>query len=144
MNRVIWLLLVLLPGSALAEEGVIYRCTSSSSDVPTLQRTPCATGSKQQVLRIPDPANSQPAAAAPVAAEPASVPVETPAPVPSGPAVAPAAPAKPRRADEGRTIMEAGMVEHAGDDQILDSATLPTARAAATCTSTKPRPAAAS
>ena len=65
MNRVIWLLLVLLPGSALAEEGVIYRCTSSSSDIPTLQRTPCPTGSKQQVLRIPDPANSQPAAAAP-------------------------------------------------------------------------------
>ncbi|WP_329891827.1 hypothetical protein [Stenotrophomonas sp. SMYL11] len=124
MNRVIWLLLALLPGSTLAEEGMIYRCTSSSSDVPTLQRTPCPTGSKQQVLRIPDPANTQPAAAAPVAAEPAPAPVETPAPVPAGPAVAPGAPAKPRRADEGRTIMEAGMVEHEGDDQILDSATL--------------------
>lgn len=124
MNRLIWLLLALLPGSALAEEGVIYRCTSSSSDVPTLQRTPCPTGSRQQVLRVPGPANPQPAAAAPVAAEPAPAPVETPAPVPAGTAVAPAAPAKPRRGDEGRTIMEAGMVEREGANQILDSATL--------------------
>lgn len=141
MNRVIWLLLVLLPGSALAEEGVIYRCTSSSSDIPTLQRTPCPTGSKQQVLRIPGKGNAQPAAAAPVVAEPAPTPVETPAPLPANPGVAPAAPAKARRADEGRTIMEAGTVEHEGDDQILDSATLrrdAEARAAGSDGSPKP------
>ncbi|WP_312647270.1 hypothetical protein [Stenotrophomonas sp.] len=122
MNRLIWLALALLPGTALAETGVVYRCTSSSSDVPTLQRTPCPSGSKQQVLRVPDPASAQPAAPTP-APEPAPAAVGPPATAPAGPA-APAAPAGPRRADEGRTIMEAGMVEREGGNQILDSATL--------------------
>jgi len=118
MNKLIWLALALLPGAALAETSVVYRCTSSSSDVPTLQRTPCPSGSKQQVLRVPDPANAQPAVVAPTPV------VETPAPLPAGPAPAPAPSATPRRADEGRTIMEAGMVEREGGNQILDSATL--------------------
>lgn len=123
MKRVIWLALVLLPGSALAEEGVIYRCTSGSSDVPTLQRTPCPAGSKQQVLRVPDPSSTQPAA---VAASPAPAPalIEAPTLAASDPIAAPEATAAPRRADEGRTIMEAGMVEREGGDLILDSATL--------------------
>ncbi|OBU68012.1 hypothetical protein A9K58_08590 [Stenotrophomonas maltophilia] len=121
MNKVIWLALALLPGPALAEEGVIYRCTSSSSDVPTLQRTPCPSGSTQQVLRVPEAANRQPATIAP---ESAPVPAEAPLPVPAASVAAPLPPALPRRADEGRTIMQAGMVEREGGDQILDSATL--------------------
>ena len=123
MNKLIWLAVALLPGSALAEAGVVYRCTSSSSDVPTLQRTPCPAGSKQQVLRVPDPASAQPAVIAPEHA-PAPAAVAAPPPAPPVPASAPAAPAAPRRADEGRTIMEAGMVEREGGNQILDSATL--------------------
>ena len=121
MNRVIWLLLVLLPGSALAEEGVIYRCTSSSSDVPTLQRTPCPSGSKQQVLRVPAPSSPQPAAVEPSSAP---APVSPRVPAVTEPAPGTAATSAPRRADQGRTIMEAGMVEREGENQILDSATL--------------------
>ncbi|WP_295567138.1 hypothetical protein [uncultured Stenotrophomonas sp.] len=123
MKRLIWLALALLPGSALAEESVIYRCTSSSSDIPTLQRTPCPSGSKQQVLRVPDPSNAQPAVVVPTAAPPPAV-AEMPAAAPTRSAAVPAAAAAPRRADEGRTIMEAGMVEREGGNQILDSATL--------------------
>ncbi|WP_164136775.1 hypothetical protein [Stenotrophomonas maltophilia] len=116
MNRLIWLALALLPGTALAEAGVVYRCTSSNSDIPTLQRTPCPSGSKQQVLRVPEPASAPPAVAAPP---------QAPAPaVTEAPAAVPATAAAPRRADEGRTIMEAGMVEREGGNQILDSATL--------------------
>lgn len=123
MNRLIWLALALLPGTALAEAGVVYRCTSSNSDIPTLQRTPCPSGSKQQVLRVPEPASAQPAVVAPPPA-PAPAVTETPAAVPTRSAAVPAAAAAPRRADEGRTIMEAGMVEREGGNQILDSATL--------------------
>ncbi|ENE1252491.1 MULTISPECIES: hypothetical protein [Stenotrophomonas maltophilia group] len=123
MNRLIWLALALLPGTALAEAGVVYRCTSSNSDIPTLQRTPCPSGTKQQVLRVPEPASAQPAVvAAPQA--PAPVVTRTPAAAPTRPEAVPAAAAAPRRADEGRTIMEAGMVEREGGNQILDSATL--------------------
>lgn len=123
MNRLIWLALALLPGTALAEAGVVYRCTSSNSDIPTLQRTPCPSGAKQQVLRVPEPASAQPAVvAAPQA--PAPVATGTPAAAPTRPEAVPAAAAAPRRADEGRTIMEAGMVEREGGNQILDSATL--------------------
>ncbi|PZS68579.1 hypothetical protein [Stenotrophomonas maltophilia] len=123
MNRLIWLALALLPGTALAEAGVVYRCTSSNSDIPTLQRTPCPSGTKQQVLRVPEPASTQPAVvAAPQA--PAPVVTGTPAAAPTRPEAVTAAAAAPRRADEGRTIMEAGMVEREGGNQILDSATL--------------------
>ncbi|MBA0447272.1 hypothetical protein [Stenotrophomonas maltophilia] len=121
MRRLIWLALVLLPGTAMAEEGVIYRCTNGSSDVPTLQRTPCPTGSKQQVLRVPALDSSQPAGVEPS-------PVQDPVPAvvsgPTGPVTPPATTTAPRRADEGRTIMEAGMVEAEGGNQILDSAAL--------------------
>lgn len=120
MNRLIWLALALLPGAALAEESVIYRCTSSSSDVPTLQRTPCPSGSTQQVLRMPAPSGAPPAA---VEAAPTAPAASTPVPAATAPAAS-AAPAAPRRVDEGRTIMQAGMVEREGGDQILDSATL--------------------
>ena len=65
MKNPIWLALGLFAGNALADDGVIYRCTSSSSDVPTLQRTPCPTGSKQQVVRVPASAPPAPASAAP-------------------------------------------------------------------------------
>ncbi|MBA0279791.1 hypothetical protein D7Y44_02320 [Stenotrophomonas maltophilia] len=123
MNRLIWLALALLPGTALAEAGVVYRCTSSNSDIPTLQRTPCPSGSKQQVLRVPEPASAPPAVAAPPQA-PALAATEAPAAAPTRPAAVPAAGTAPRRADEGRTIMEAGMVEREGGNQILDSATL--------------------
>ncbi|KRG49998.1 hypothetical protein [Stenotrophomonas beteli] len=118
MNRLIWLALAMLPGAALAEEGVIYRCTSSSSDVPTLQRTPCPAGSQQQILRMPAPASAEPAVI-----EPSPVQDSTPAAVP-GASGSTAPPTAPRRADEGRTIMEAGMVDAEGGDQILDSAAL--------------------
>ncbi len=66
MKNLIWLALGLFAGNALADDGVIYRCTSSSSDVPTLQRTPCPAGSKQQVVRVPASAPPAPASAAPV------------------------------------------------------------------------------
>src|SRR5690606_36572850 len=103
----------LFAGNAVADDGVIYRCTSSNSDVPTLQRTPCPAGSKQQVVRIPAAASASP----------------TPTPVPSPPEPAaagmpPASAPSPRRPGEGRTIMEAGMVEREGGDLILDSASL--------------------
>ncbi|MHC1653473.1 hypothetical protein ACODUL_09325 [Stenotrophomonas maltophilia] len=123
MKRLIWLVLALLPGAARAETGVVYRCTSSSSDVPTLQRMPCPSGSKQQVLRVPDPTSAQPTVLAPVP-EPAPLTAVTPSTAPAGPTAPSAAPAAQRRADEGRTIMEAGMVEREGGNQILDSATL--------------------
>ncbi|HEL3182361.1 TPA: hypothetical protein UME25_004541 [Stenotrophomonas maltophilia] len=121
MNRLTWLALALLPGPALADEGVIYRCTSSSSDIPILQRTPCPAGSTQQVVRVPAPSSPQPAVVEPPLA---LAPVPPPVPQASEPAAVPATPAAPRRADQGRTIMEAGMVEREGGDQILDSATL--------------------
>ncbi|PSD25546.1 hypothetical protein C7E12_20395, partial [Stenotrophomonas maltophilia] len=38
MKNLIWLALGLFAGNAVADDGVIYRCTSSNSDVPTLQR----------------------------------------------------------------------------------------------------------
>lgn len=113
MNRFFWLALCLLPGSALAEASVVYRC-SNGDGVPTLQRTPCPAGSQQRILQIPDPARPDPApaAAVPNAAEPAG---DAPA----------AAPPAPPRAGEERTIMEARMVENEGGDAILDSALLP-------------------
>lgn len=121
MNRLIWLALAVLPGAAMAEEGVIYRCTSGSSDVPTLQRTPCPAGSQQQVLRVPAPANAEPAVSEP---SPVQDPAAAAVSGASGGAAPAAPPTAPRRADEGRTIMEAGMVEAEGGDQILDSAAL--------------------
>lgn len=114
MRRLIWLVMALLPGNALADDMVIYRCMGSS-DVPTLQRTPCPPGTRQEIQRVP----------APAAAAPAPVqdrPLPPPAAVPSVDAAAEPAATQPR---EGRTIMEARMVEHEGGDAILDSAMLP-------------------
>lgn len=130
MKNPIWLALGLFAGNALADDGVIYRCTSSSSDVPTLQRAPCPTGSKQQVVRVPASAPPAPASAAPVPA----------APEPAA-ATAPSVPAPaPRRPGEGRTIMEAGMVEREGGDLILDSAALPRQADAAPDSHAPPKP----
>ena len=78
MKNPIWLALGLFAGNALADDGVIYRCTSSSSDVPTLQRTPCPTGSKQQVVRVPASAPPAPASATPVPAPPPPAPAPAP------------------------------------------------------------------
>jgi len=130
MKNPIWLALGLFAGNALADDGVIYRCTSSSSDVPTLQRTPCPTGSKQQVVRVPASAPPAPASAAPVPAAPE--PAAATAPSVSAPA--------PRRPGEGRTIMEAGMVEREGGDLILDSAALPRQADAAPDSHAPPKP----
>ncbi|MGF6417386.1 hypothetical protein ABH900_000853 [Stenotrophomonas sp. AN71] len=132
MKNPIWLALGLFAGNAVADDGVIYRCTSSSSDVPTLQRTPCPAGSKQQVVRIPA-ANSAPPATPPPAAAPA--PAETSLAIP-----APSPPPSARRPGEGRTIMEAGMVQREGGDQILDSATLPRRADAAPDSNAPPKP----
>ncbi|WMJ70664.1 hypothetical protein [Stenotrophomonas sp. 24(2023)] len=112
MNRFFWLALCLLPGTALAQDTVIYRCASGDG-VPTLQRTPCPAGSQQRILTVPDTA---PRAAAPAADTAAAA---TAAPPPA-----------PPRAGEERTIMEARMVEHEGGDAILDSALLPRAQPA--------------
>lgn len=115
MRRLIWLAMGLLSGNALADDMVIYRCMGSS-DVPTLQRTPCPAGTRQQIQRVPAPAAAAPAA--PVQDRP----LPPPAAVPSVDAAAEPAATQPR---EGRTIMEARMVEHEGGDAILDSAMLP-------------------
>lgn len=115
MRKLIWLAIGLLPGSALADDMVIYRCMGSS-DVPTLQRTPCPAGTRQQIQRVPAPAPAPPVA--PVQ----NSPTPPPAAVPSVDAAAEPAATQPR---EGRTIMEARMVEHEGGDAILDSAMLP-------------------
>ena len=115
MRRLIWLAMALLPGNALADDMVIYRCMGSS-DVPMLQRTPCPAGTRQQIQRVPAPAAAAPAA--PVQDRP----LPPPAAVPSVDAAAAPAALPPR---EGRTIMEARMVEHEGGDAILDSAVLP-------------------
>jgi len=110
MKKLIWLALGLLPGGALAEDMVIYRCTGPSSDVPTLQRTPCPAGSRQAIQRLPA-----------AAATPA--PEQPPAPAPAAPpSPAPAAKAPPRAGEE-RIISEARMVDEG--DAILDSALLP-------------------
>lgn len=125
MKRLIWLALALglPPGNALADDMVIYRCTGSS-DVPTLQRTPCDKGTRQEIQRVPAPA--------PVAPAPSAAPVQDSAPVP---AAAPPAPANAEPAaaqpGQGRMIMEARMVDHEGGDAILDSATLQHTRDAA-------------
>lgn len=115
MRRLIWLAMALLPGNALADDMVIYRCMGSS-DVPTLQRTPCPAGTRQQIQRVPAPAAAAPAA--PVQ----NSPTPPPAAMPSVDVAASPAATQPR---EGRTIMEARMVEHEGGDAILDSAMLP-------------------
>ncbi|PTS73001.1 hypothetical protein DBR33_04500 [Stenotrophomonas sp. HMWF022] len=114
MRRLIWLAIGLLPGNALADDMVIYRCMGSS-DVPTLQRTPCPAGTRQEIQRIPAPAPTVPVA--PVQNSPAP----PPAAMPSVDAAAETAATQPR---EGRTIMEARMVEDEGGDTILDSAML--------------------
>lgn len=115
MRRLIWLAMGLLPGNALANDMVIYRCMGSS-DVPTLQRTPCPAGTRQEIQRVPAPSPTAPIV--PVQNSPAP----PPAAVPSVDAAAEPAATQPR---EGRTIMEARMVEHEGGDAILDSAMLP-------------------
>ncbi|WP_312787124.1 hypothetical protein [Stenotrophomonas indicatrix] len=115
MKRLIWLAMGLLPGNALADDMVIYRCMGSS-DVPTLQRTPCPAGTRQEIQRVPAPSPTAPIV--PVQNSPAP----PPAAMPSVDAAAEPAATQPR---EGRTIMEARMVEHEGGDAILDSAMLP-------------------
>ncbi len=131
MKNLIWLALGLFAGNALADDGVIYRCTSSSSDVPTLQRTPCPAGSKQQEVRIPAAASAPPASAT-------AAPV--PPPEPATATTPPASARSPRRPGEGRTIMEAGMVEREGGDLILDSATLPRQADATPDSNAPPKP----
>lgn len=126
MKTLIWLTLALLPGSALADDMLIYRCTSSS-DIPTIQRTPCPEGSRQQIQRVPDPARSAPA----VSTAPAQVPMEAAVPPPVAatsafvPVPVPALEAGSPRAGEERPVMEARMVDAPGGDSILDSALLP-------------------
>lgn len=115
MRRLIWLAMGLLPGNALADDMVIYRCMGSS-DVPTLQRTPCPAGTRQEIQRVPAPSPTAPIV--PVQNSPAPPPAAMPS---VDVAVEPAA-TQPR---EGRTIMEARMVEREGGDAILDSAVLP-------------------
>lgn len=122
MKKLIWLAVCLLPGYALADDMVIYRCTSSSSDVPTLQRTPCAEGTRQEIQRVRAPAASTPV--------PVAAPVQDsapPAPAASAPSrstsAPPPAPESPRAGQE-RIISEARMVEREGDNAILDSALL--------------------
>ena len=121
MKTLIWLALGLLPASAWAEDMLIYRCTSSS-DVPTLQRTPCPQGSRQQIQRVPDPAS----AAVPGSSTGTAPHDAVQSAVPPSPAAS-----TPPRAGEERTIMEARMVEREGGDSILDSALLPHRGAAA-------------
>ncbi|HYQ25406.1 hypothetical protein [Stenotrophomonas sp.] len=116
MKKLIWLALSLLPGAAVADDAVIYRCTGSS-EVPTLQRMPCSAGMKQEIVKLPG-------------ASPAAAPATAPAPVPAAADAAPAAaattaPASPPRAGQERIISEAYMVERDGGDAILDSALLP-------------------
>lgn len=113
MKRLIWLVMGLMPGNALADDLVIYRCMGSS-DVPTLQRTPCPAGTRQEIQRVPAPATAVPAA--PVQEMPAAA-AEAPAPTPPPP------PAEAHAGQE-RAISEARMVEREGDDAILDSAML--------------------
>ncbi|MGE6333715.1 hypothetical protein [Stenotrophomonas sp. NPDC077659] len=123
MKKLIWLALSLLPGAAAAEEMVIYRCTGSS-DVPTVQRTPCSAGMKQEIVKLPGSAQSTPAAAPAAAPRPAPVAAD---PAPAAPTAAtPDAPTPPRAGQE-RIISEAYMVERDGGDAILDSALLPRA-----------------
>ncbi|MBK0053874.1 hypothetical protein [Stenotrophomonas sp. S39] len=106
MKKLIWLALCLLPGAAAADEMVIYRCTGSS-DVPVVQRVPCAAGMKQSIVKLPGSAQ----------------PAPPPAPEPTAPA--PATTPAPPRAGQERIISEAYMVEREGGDAILDSAMLP-------------------
>lgn len=132
MRKALWLVLALLPANAFAEDMVIYRCTFSSSDVPTLQRTPCPEGSTQQIQQVPEPS----ATPAPRVEPPAGQEMEL---APSS-APPPAAADTPRGLDQARTIMEAGMVEPAGGgDAILDSAALPLRTDPASRSDTAPR-----
>lgn len=121
MRKLIWLVMGLLPGHALADDMVIYRCTSAS-DVQTIQRMPCPEGSTQRVQRVADPARTAPAAATPEAPPPSprALPPSPSAATPSVPTAAVASP----RAGEERPVMEARMVDSAEGDTILDSATL--------------------
>jgi len=121
MRRLIWLAIGLLPGNALADDMVIYRCTSAS-DVQTIQRMPCPDGSTQRVQRVADPARTAPVAATPEVPPPSppALPASPPTSTPSVPTAASASP----RAGEERPIMEARMVDSAEGDAILDSATL--------------------
>lgn len=116
MKKLFWLALCLLPTTATADAQVIYRCTGSS-DVPTVQRVPCAEGLRQEIVRLP---GSTPAApTAPPGDAPATPPAAVPARAPA--AVVPA----PAQAGEERIISEARMVERPDDNLILDSAQLP-------------------
>jgi len=122
MRRLIWLAMALLPGNALADDMVIYRCTSAS-DVQTIQRVPCPEGSTQRVQRVADPARAVPVAAMPEAPPPGPQvpPASSPAATPSMPTATSAGP----RAGEERPVMEARMVDSSEGDTILDSAMLP-------------------
>ncbi|AWH54882.1 hypothetical protein C1924_17685 [Stenotrophomonas sp. ESTM1D_MKCIP4_1] len=120
MKKLIWLALGLLPGAAAADEMVIYRCTGSS-DVPVVQRVPCAAGMKQSIVTLPG--SAQPASAAapePVAPAPPQAAAE-----PAATATPPTNTPEPPRAGQERIISEAYMVERDGGDAILDSALLP-------------------
>jgi len=120
MKKLIWLALCLLPGAAAADEMVIYRCTGSS-DVPVVQRVPCAAGMKQSIVKLPGSAQPAP----PPAPEPAAPAAAAAAPPAAAPVPAPATTPAPVRAGQERIISEAYMVEREGGDAILDSALLP-------------------
>lgn len=117
MKKLIWLALCLLPAAAAADDLVIYRCTGSS-DVPVVQRVPCAAGMTQTIVKLPGSA-PRPTAPAPEPARP------VPAPVATEPPTAPTAAAEPPHAGQERIISEAYVVEREGGDAILDSAMLP-------------------
>ncbi|WP_312709759.1 hypothetical protein [Stenotrophomonas sp.] len=120
MKKLFWLALCLLPTAAAAEAEVIYRCIGSS-DVPTVQRVPCAQGLRQEIVRLP---GSAPAAPTPPAEPPPSAALPS-APPAAEPATTATPAAVPAQAGEERIISEARMVERADDNLILDSAQLP-------------------
>ncbi|AWH22903.1 hypothetical protein [Stenotrophomonas sp. ZAC14D2_NAIMI4_6] len=126
MKKLFWLALCLLPTAAAAEAQVIYRCTGSS-DVPTVQRVPCADGLRQEIVRLP---GSTPAAPTPPA-EPPPSPTLPSAPPAAEPATTATPAAEPAQAGEERIISEARMVERPDDNLILDSAQLRQANAQA-------------
>ncbi|HEY9130335.1 MAG TPA: DUF4124 domain-containing protein [Dyella sp.] len=76
-----WLLLLLLPGTALA--GAAYKCTAPNGAI-SYQDAPCAKGLKQERLDLSDdtgpPPEVQPTAPPPTAASPPEPPSPPPAP----------------------------------------------------------------
>lgn len=123
MNYLRLLLLLSLASPALADDGIVFRCTDADDNV-SMQSTPCPKGSHQVMQRM---------SAGPSRAETSASTSTTPAaPAPSAP---PPTPASTAPATAGvplipgtqipmeRTISEAYQVERG--NAILDSANLP-------------------